>query len=422
MEYIKRIVDEKIKQKLKITGAIVLRGPKWCGKTTTAKQFAASILELQNPDMQENYIELAYTKPSLLLNGDKPRLIDEWQIAPKIWNAVKYSVDSSSLPGEYILTGSTTPVIDKTLHSGVGRFTFVNMKPLSLFESNESNGLISIKDILNGKVDIDGIKTDFTYEKIAYALARGGWPNSLKMEIKDALEVPKSYVDVLCEFDISNIDDVKRNPSLARMILKSYSRHISTIGSNKSLYNDIIANYSDVSEKTIVEYLNIFERLFIIEEIEAWSPNIRSKTSIRLSNKKSFVDPSIAVASLGITPEELIMDINTFGLLFENLVNRDLSIYLDTIDAKLAHYRDRMGLECDNIIHFRNGDYALIEVKLGVSKIEEAKEHLMKLEEIILCNEPKLGKPRFKMIITGTDMAYKTDNDILVVPIGCLRD
>ena len=422
MEYIKRIIDEEIQEKLSYTGAILIKGPKWCGKTTSAKQYAKSVLEMQNPDLQDNYIELANTRPSLLLEGDKPRLIDEWQLAPKLWNAVRYAVDNVGEPNQYILTGSATPKEDDSMHSGVGRFSFVTMKPMTLYESNDSNGKISLSDLLVGKRDIDGIKTDLTYEKIAYVLCRGGWPNALKLPEKQALMIAKNYIDVLCDSDISRIDGIKRDPGLARAILKAYARQVSTINSNQSLFEDIKANYSDVSDKTIMDYLNVFKRLYIIEEIDAWSPNIRSKTAIRTSPKKSMIDPSLAVAALGCSEKDIMMDIRTYGLLFENLVNRDLSVYVNSLGGTLKHYRDRYDLECDNIIHFSDGRYALIETKLGGARIKEAEEHLLALRKLILDNETKIGEPEFMMVITGTDMAYTTENGILVVPIGCLKN
>ena len=422
MEYVNRIIDNELKQKLSIVGAVLIKGPKWCGKTTSAKQVAKSVLEMQNPDLQENYIELANTKPSLLLEGEKPRLIDEWQLAPKLWNAVRYSVDSIGLPNQYILTGSATPNEDSTLHSGVGRFAFLTMKPMTLFESGDSNGKISLSDILNGNRNIDGIKTDLTYERIAYVLCRGGWPAALNLSEKQALQIAKNYIDVLCDSDISRIDGVRRNPSLARAILKSYARKDSTIDSNQSLFEDVKANYSDVSERTIIEYLDVLKRLYIIEEIEAWNPNIRSKTAIRTSHKKSMSNHSLEVEALGCSPKELMLDIRTYGLLFENLVNRDLSVYVNSIDGILRHYRDRYNLECDNIIHFENGKYALVEVKLGGTKIKEAESHLLTLQNLIIQNQPKLGKPEFLMVITGTDMAYTTEKGVMVVPIGCLKN
>ena len=422
MKYINRIVDKEIKEKLKTMGAVVIKGPKWCGKTTSSKQIAKSILEMQNPDLQDNYIELANTKPSLLLEGEKPRLIDEWQLAPKLWNAVRYSVDDIGKPSQYILTGSATPKEDDMLHSGVGRFAFITMKPMTLFESGESNGKISLTDIRNKKTNIDGIKTDLTYEKIAYVLCRGGWPTSLNLSEKQSLEIAKNYIDVLCNSDISRVDGVKRNPNLAKAILKSYARQVSTIGSNQSLYEDIKANYADVSERTIMDYIDVLKKLYIIEEIEAWNPNIRSKTAIRTSSKKSMIDPSLAVAALGCSPKELMLDIRTFGLLFENLVNRDLSVYVNSIEGTLRHYRDRYKLECDNVIHFNDGKYALIETKLGGTRIKEAEGHLLELRNLILKNEPKIGEPEFMMVITGTDMAYTTDTGVMIVPIGCLRN
>lgn len=422
MKYVNRIVDDEIREKLSIVGAVLIKGPKWCGKTTSAKQIAKSVLEMQNPDLQDNYIELANTKPSLLLEGDKPRLIDEWQLAPKLWNAVRYSVDNIGEPNQYILTGSATPKEDPSLHSGVGRFAFITMRPMTLYESGDSNGKISLLEILKGNKNIDGIKTDLTYEKIAYVLCRGGWPASLNMNETQSLQIAKNYIDVLCESDISRVDGVKRDPLLARAILKSYAREVSTINTNQSLYEDIKNNYSDISEKTINDYLNVLKKLYIITEIEAWNPNIRSKTSIRTSPKKSMIDPSLAVASLGCSPKELMMDIKTYGLLFENLVNRDLSVYVSSIGGTLQHYRDRYGLECDNVIHFDNGKYALVEVKLGGTKIKEAEEHLLNLKDLIEKNNKKISSPEFLMIITGTDMAYTTENGILVVPIGCLKN
>ena len=422
MNYIPRIIDNKIKEKLDIMGAVYIKGPKWCGKTTSAKQFAKSVLEMQNPDLQENYIELANTKPSLLLEGDKPRLIDEWQLAPKLWNAVRYSVDNIGKPNQYILTGSSTPIEDDTLHSGVGRFAFITMKPMTLFESGDSNGKISLKEILDGNREIDGIKTDLTYEKIAYVLCRGGFPNSIDLQEKQSLDIAKNYIDVLCETDILKVDGIKRNPSLARAILKAYARQVSTINSNQTLIEDVKANYSDVSDRTIIDYIETFKKLYIIEEIEAWNPNIRSKTAIRTSYKKSMIDPSLTVAALGCSPKDIMLDIRTFGLLFENLVNRDLSVYVNDIGGSLKHYRDRYKLECDNVVHFDDGRYALIETKLGGTKIKEAEEHLLTLKYLILKNAPNIGKPQFLMVITGTDMAYTTENGVLVVPIGCLKN
>jgi len=421
-KYIKRILDKEIEENLSVSGAILIKGPKWCGKTTTAKQFAKSILEMQNPDLQDNYLELANTKPSILLEGEKPRLIDEWQIATKLWNAVRYDVDKTSEFGQYILTGSAVPADDPNMHSGVGRFAFVEMKAMTLFESGESNGSISLYDILNGNTDIDGKKTDLTYEKLAFALCRGGWPTSIELQDEQALRIAKNYLKGLCESDISRVDGVKRDSKFTRLILKSYARQVSTIDSDQSLYDDVKSQNIEIGERTIIEYINALKRLYVIDEIDSWNPNIRSKTAIRTSPKKSMTDPSIAVAALGISPKKLMLDMKTFGLLFENLVARDLSVYVNAIGGHLNHYRDRYGLECDNVIHFDDGRYALVEVKLSGSRVKEAEEHLLKLKELITENEPKLGTPEFLMVITGTDLAYSTENGVLVVPIGCLKD
>lgn len=422
MKYYKRIVDEEINNKLSFMGAVLIKGPKWCGKTTSAKKVAKSVIEMQDPDNGENYLNIANEKPSILLNGDKPRLIDEWQVAPKLWDAVRYSVDKIGMPGQYILTGSVTPEKKETSHTGTGRFAIIDMKPMTLYESEDSNGKISIKDILMGKRDIDGIESKITYEDIAYLVCRGGWPSSLAVAKDKSLEIAKNYIDVLCESDISKVDDVKRNPLLAKMILRAYARHISTIDSDTSIYEDVKANYSSISEKTVSSYINAFKKLYVISEIEAWNPNIRSKTAIRTGSKKSMIDPSIASAALGCSPKTLEMDYNTLGLLFENLVNRDLSVYVGKLSGTLNHYRDRYGLECDSVIHFSDGKYALVETKLGDSQVSEAEKHLLELKKLILENEKKLGEPEFLMIITGSRFAYTTKEGVLVVPIGCLKD
>lgn len=425
MEYITRIVDKEIKKKLSTMGAIEIKGPKWCGKTTSAMQVAKSKVEMQNPEKGKEYKELALTKPSLLLEGEKPRLIDEWQIVPSLWNAVRYDVDKTSNRGQYILTGSATPndTDEEYLHSGVGRFAIINMKPFTLYESKDSNGKISLKDVFDKKVHIDGIKSNITYERLAYLICRGGWPTSIDLPEDNALEIAKNYIDVLCESDISKVDNKARNPRLTRNILRSYARQVSTINSDKSLYQDVIANYNEVTDRTIIDYIHVLERLHIIEEIEAWNPNIRSKTAIRTAKKKSMVDPSLAVASLGASPKDIMLDVNTFGLLFENLVDRDLSVYVNSIGGYAQHYRDRYGLECDCVLHLNDGRYGLIEAKLGgVEHIKEGEKHLLELKKLINANK-RMKEPEFLMVITGfTDIAYTTNNGVMVVPLGCLKD
>ena len=389
-QYFPRYLDNILEEMLNTVGAVLVVGPKWVGKTTTAERHAKSVLKMQDPDMIQSYLATIDIKPSILLQGPTPRLIDEWQLVPKLWNAVRYSIDNIGLPNQYILTGSATSTEDPSLHSGVGRFAFVTMKPMTLYESGDSNGKISLKEILEGNREIDGIKTDLEYEKIAYVLCRGGWPNAIKLPEKEALEISKNYIDVLCESDISRIDGTSRNPNLARAILKAYARQVSTINSDQALIKDVKANYSNVSDRTIIEYLTVLKKLYIIEEIEAWNPNIRSKTAIRTSPKKSMIDPSLAIAALGVSPKEIMLDIRTYGLLFENLVNRDLSVYVNAIGGNLKHYRDRYQLECDNVIHFNDGRYALIEVKLGGTRIKEAEEHLLTLKKLTIILHQRL--------------------------------
>ena len=427
-EYRERIIDKELSKQMKIAGAILIRGPKWCGKTTTCKQRAKSYIELQDEDIDEensNALKLAELKPSLLLEGEKPRLIDEWQLAPNLWNTVRHSVDETGKKGQYLLTGSATPneKNDKILHSGAGRFAFLDMKTMSLFESGDSNGKISLTELLNGNRKIDGITSDITYERMAFLICRGGWPDIFNMEDEnDSLGISKNYITAVCESDVSRIDGVSRNSELARLILKSYARLDSTIESNQTLIDDVIANNNNITDRTINDYLTALKKLYIIDEIPAWNPNIRSKTAIRSTPKKSLVDPSLAAALLGISPKELMLDPNTYGLLFENLVDRDLSVYINSIGGKLNHYRDRYGLECDEVAHFDNGKYCLIETKIGSkNSIEEAEKHLLELENLIEKNN-RLRKPEFLMIITNTKMAYTTKNGILVVPIGCLKN
>ncbi|MCL2819205.1 MAG: DUF4143 domain-containing protein [Oscillospiraceae bacterium] len=423
MAYIKRIIDKTIAEKMQIMGCVVVRGPKWCGKTTTAGQFAKSTLELQDPVEGSKYKEIAENNIKLLLDGENPRLIDEWQLIPGIWNAIRYDVDKRDTPGLYIITGSVTPNDEdiKDLHSGIGRMSFATMYPMSLYESGDSNGSVSLKGILDGSVEVDGQKSDVTYERLAYITCRGGWPSAVKMRDENlALKVAKEYLDVLCESDIENIEKKKINPALTRAIIRAYSRHVCTIEADKTLYKDIRNIYGDVSDPTIMTYLNKLKRLYVTNEIEAWNPNIISKTNMRTAPKKALVDSSIACAALQCSPKELALDPVSFGLLFENLVDRDLKIYADSMGGYLRHYRDRYGLECDQVIHFDNGEYALIQTKLGTKKIKEASENLIELRDKIRGNNKK--EPKFLMVVTGSDIAYTTKEGVLIVPVGCLKD
>ena len=422
MKYIKRIIDKSIKEKLGVMGCVVIRGPKWCGKTTTAKEFVKSIIELQDPVEGEKYKEIAENNITLLLEGEKPRLVDEWQLIPNIWNAIRHDVDKKNKAGLYIITGSVTPNDKNTkhLHSGIGRMSFVTMVPMSLYESGDSNGNISLKDILNGKVKVHGQKSDIDYQRLAYLTCRGGWPTAVKCTDENkALKVSKEYLDVLCESDIEN-NGKNINPKLTRAIIRAYSRLVCTINADTTLHEDIRNIYGAVSDKTIRMYLNKLKRLYVIEDIAAWNPNIVSKTNVRTASKKVLVDPSIACAALECSPKELAMDPQSFGLLFENLVDRDLNVYANSLGGHLRHYRDRYGLECDQVIHFNNGEYGLIQTKLGTKKIKEGEEKLIELRKKIRANGKK--EPKFLMVITGSDMAYTTKEGVLIVPVGCLKD
>jgi len=420
MAYLKRIVDKEIEDKLKIMGCVVVKGPKWCGKTTTSKQFAKSIIELQDPVEGKKYKEIAENNIKLLLKGDNPRLIDEWQIIPGLWNAVRYDVDKKDSKGSYILTGSVTPNDEELndLHSGIGRMSFVTMYPMSLYESGDSNGTISLKDILTGSVDVNGQKSDITYERLAYLTCRGGWPSAVKVNNETlALKVAGEYLEALCETDIEN---KKINPALTRAIVRAYSRLVCTIKADKTLYSDIRSIYGSVSDPTIMTYLKKLDRLFVTDEINAWNPNIVSKTNVRTAPKKTLVDSSIACAALQCSPKELALDPISFGLLFENLADRDLKIYASSQGGYLRHYRDRYGLECDQVIHFNNGEYGLIQTKLGTKRVKEAADKLIELRDKIKANEKK--EPKFLMVLTGSDIAYTTKEGVLIVPIGCLKD
>ena len=430
MAYLNRIIDEIIEEKMKSMGCVVIEGPKWCGKTTSAKRFAKSIIEFQHPENQARYVELAKHSIMKLLEGEKPRLIDEWQVIPDIWNAARYDVDEKQKQGLYLLTGSATPTDDDKLHSGTGRMAFISMKPMSLYESGESNGTISLKDIRDGNVKIDGQQANIDYEEMAYLVCRGGWPGALKLDRKSSLNVPKDYIKALCEHDISKVDKKTRNPKLAKQILKSYARVVSTIESDTTILTDLELSGNKVSKTAFYDYIKVLKRLYVLDEIDSWNPNIRSKTTIRTSPKKSFVDPSIACAALECSPEELALDPHTFGFMFENLVARDLSVYIDKIGGYLRHYRDRFDLECDHVIHFDNGKYGLVQTKLGYSGVEDACNKLKEMNNLIkeknkeleMKKKKTMREPDFLMVVYGGDMAYTTNDGILVVPIGCLKD
>ena len=381
-EYIKRVCDSELELKLEAFGAVHIVGPKWCGKTTTAKQYAKSYIEMQDPDKRDMYMETAKIKPSNLLIGENPRLIDEWQIAPNLWDAVRVSVDRRNEDGLYILTGSNS--IDKTeiMHTGTGRIDTLSMYPMSLYESGESNGKVSLTELFNNPLALeDGCESDLSIDNLIFAACRGGWPSSIfKKSDKAKLLVAQSYFEGLCREDMSNVDGVKRNETSSRLLLRSYARNISTIASNQSIINDINAN-TEMSESTFYDYVNVLKKLYVIQDVEAWCPAIRSKSAIQATNKREFVDPSLVVAALGVDPDYFNLDLKTFGFIFETLCVRDLKVYSAAHDGKVSYYRDRYGLEADCVLHLRDGRYALIEFKLGSSDIEDGAKHLTELEE-----------------------------------------
>lgn len=422
-EYKKRIVDELLLKKLKGKGAVLIQGPKWCGKTTTAERFSGSILYMADPSTKNQNISLASLNPNLLLEGNTPRLIDEWQIAPKLWDAIRFEVDHRDEMGQFILTGSAVPADMKDVtHTGTGRFSWLTMRPMSLYESNESNGSVSLMDLFNNKSKINGLN-ELSLQDIAYLCCRGGWPKSVSMDKDIALEQPFDYYDAVVNSDISRVDNVSRNPERVKNFMRSYARNIGSQASNETLKDDMINNdLFSLDTDTVFSYVNALKKIFVIEEAPAWNPNLRSKTVIRTSDTRYFVDPSLAVASLGIGPNDLINDLNTFGLIFESLCIRDLRIYAESINGSVYHYRDSLDLECDAVIHLRNGMYGLIEIKLGGDElIEEGVKNLIKLKDKI--DISKMKNPSFLMVLTAVGKyAYQREDSVYIVPIGCLKN
>lgn len=427
-EYIKRVCDDMLALKLEAFGAVHIVGPKWCGKTTTAKQFAKSYIEMQDPDKRDMYIETAKIQPSNLLIGENPRLIDEWQIAPNLWDAVRVSVDRRNEDGLYILTGSNSTDKTEIMHTGTGRIDNLNMYPMSLYESGESNGKVSLSELFkNPDVLNDGCVSELTIDELIFAACRGGWPSSLnKKSDKAKLLVARSYFEGLCKDDVSNVDSVKRDETATRLVLNSYARNISTMATNKSIIRDVNANY-EMSDTTFYDYIKVLKKLFVIQDIDAWCPAIRSKSAIQATNKRELVDPSLAIAALGLEPDYFNLDLKTFGFIFETLCIRDLKIYSDALGGKISYYHDRYGLEADCVLHLRDGRYALIEFKLGSADIDEGAKHLIELENLVKkYNEKerqcKLREPDLKIVITGTQYGYKRPDGVYVIPIGCLKD
>lgn len=430
MHYLKRISDTILQQRLEAMGAVLIVGPKWCGKTTTAEQHAKSVLRLQNPDEREQYLATAAVKPSMLLMGETPRLIDEWQDAPVLWDAVRTMVDKRMETGQFILTGSNAVDESKIRHSGAGRISRMTMGTMSLWESGESNGKISLTDLFNRPdLDIDGIESPMSVEQLIFAACRGGWPAAINAKTdKNALAVVKDYVASVCESDVSRVDGVRRNPKLANLILRSYARNVSTLAKTSSMLDDVTASENiSCSRTTFEDYVAALERLFVIQDVAAWCPAIRSKSAIRSGLKRGFCDPSIAVALLQQTPESMCTQLKTFGFVFEQMCIRDLKAYTNDYFSYVGYYHDRFGLESDMVVHLGDGRYALAECKLGSREINEGAGHLIQLRNLIRehnASEPQalIREPDLMMVLTGGKMAYRREDGVCVIPLACLKD
>lgn len=421
--YKKRIADEVIKKKLKGKGAVLVEGAKWCGKTTTSEELSGSVLYMSKPDNMKQNLTLAEINPSLLLEGKTPRLIDEWQIAPKLWDAVRYEVDHRNEEGQFILTGSAVPAsLDEVQHTGTGRFAWVRMRPMSLFESGESNGSVRLSELFQSSEQIAAINP-MDLKQIAFLVCRGGWPRATFLEDEIALEQAYDYYDAIINQDISRVDGVKRDAERVKTLMRSYARNQGAQAPNTTLKADMMANDADtLDEDTVFSYVNALKKIFVIEDMPAWNPNLRSKTAIRTSDTRYFTDPSIGVAALGLGPDDLIEDLDTFGLMFECMCIRDLRVYADALGGGVYHYRDKSGLECDAVVHLRNGSYGLIEIKLGGNQaIEHGVKTLKQLAGKI--DTDKMKSPAFLMVLTAVGgYAYRREDGVYLVPIGCLRD
>ena len=422
-DYRPRIVDEMLKEKLKAKGAVIIEGPKWCGKTTTAMQIAGSVLRMEEPSKREANIQMSEIAPERLLQGETPRLIDEWQIAPKLWDATRYEVDTRGEEGQFILTGSAVPVESNEMtHSGTGRFTWLTMRPMSLYELNESTGEVSLEELFTTPKQITGANS-IDIDNLAFEICRGGWPHAVGMGEKAALSQAIDYYDAVIKFDINRADGVNKSPERVKRLMKSFARNQGAQVANTVLKADIQVNDTEsLNEDTIASYINALKKIFVVEDMPAWKPNLRSKTAIRTTDTRYYIDSSIATAALGIGPNDLINDLNTMGLLFETMCVRDLRVYTEYLGGEVLHYRDKLGLECDTVIHLRNGKYGLAEIKLGGQKlIEDGATNLKSLADKI--DTTKMPAPSFMMIVVGIgDFAYRRADGIYIVPIGCLKN
>ena len=423
MEYKHRIADGVLEKKLRSKGAVLIEGPKWCGKTTTAEQQARSILYMDNPASFESNLQMAEIDPGILLEGDTPRLVDEWQLAPKLWDTMRFEVDHRHQVGQFILTGSAVPSDEESMkHSGTGRFSWLTMRPMSLYESGESNGKVSLSHLFESRENIVATNS-LRIDDIAFLICRGGWPFACSLQGDAALAQAFDYVDAVIKKDVSRVDGTNRNITTTRLLMRSYARNQGSQATIGTIVADMMTNdENEIGVKTAGSYLDALRKIFVIEDSEAWNPNLRSKTAIRTANTRYFIDPSIGTAVLGLGPKDLINDLNTMGLFFETLCVRDLRIFADALDGQVFHYRDKSGLECDAVIHLRNGRYGLVEIKLGGDRlINEGASNLLALVDKI--NTDKMKEPSFLMVLTGTgDFAYRRKDGVYVVPIGCLKD
>ena len=421
--YRKRVADDILKRKLEGKGAVLIEGPKWCGKTTTAEQIAASILYMDDPEKKEQNLTMSELNPKRLLKGAVPRLIDEWQLAPKLWDTVRFEVDHRGELGQFILTGSAVPADTKEItHSGTGRFTWLTMRPMSLYESGDSTGDISLKVLFENTEEVDGT-ANLGLDRLAFLICRGGWPQAIDMRDEIALDQARDYYDAVVHSDINRADHVQKNPERVKRLMRSYARNQGGQVPNTVIAQDIAANdESPISEETVASYLDALRKIFVVEDMPAWNPNLRSKTAIRSSDTRYYIDPSIAAAALGVGPTDLLNDLKTFGFLFETLGERDLRVFADALNGEVYHYRDKDGQECDAVIHLRNGKYGLIEMKLGGDKlIEEGAKSLKAMQKKI--DTEKMKSPSFLMVLTGIgDYAYRRHDGVCVVPIGCLKN
>lgn len=423
--YKRRILDTLLEKKLQAKGAVLIEGPKWCGKTTTAEEIAASKIMLAKPDIKDHFKSLLEIDSDAALAGETPMLIDEWQTVPKLWNAVRYTVDHRHAMGQFILTGSAVPDTDaekEREHFGTGRFAWLTMRPMTLFESGESNGTVSLGELFQAPEKILQ-KNALKLSDIAFLICRGGWPIAVGLPEEAALEQAFDYYDAVTKKDVTNVDGVKRASERVQRLMRAYARHQGTQASIATLKEDLKNNdTTTLDEDTISSYLDALRKIFVVEDMPAWNPNLRSKTAIRTTDTRYFVDPSIATAALGLGPTDLMNDLNTMGFFFEAMCVRDLRVFAEALNGKVYHYRDKSGLECDAVVHLRNGQYGLIEIKLGGdSLIKEGAETLNELANQI--DTTRMKSPAFKMILTATgEYAYRRPEDgIYVVPIGCLK-